>query len=37
MMQISPESPNGAAVDGTIPQNWEAYTPAEHAMWDYLF
>jgi phenylalanine-4-hydroxylase len=37
MMHISPESPNGAAADWTIPQNWEAYTPAEHAMWDRLF
>jgi phenylalanine-4-hydroxylase len=37
MMHISPEPPNGAATDWTIPQNWEAYTPAEHAMWDHLF
>lgn len=29
--------PPGAASDWTIPQDWEAYTPAEHAMWDRLF
>ncbi len=29
--------PPGAADDWTIPQAWEAYTPAEHAMWDRLF
>jgi phenylalanine-4-hydroxylase len=25
------------ADDWTIPQDWKAYTPAEHAMWDRLF
>lgn len=31
------EPPRGAANDWTIPQDWAAYTPAEHAMWDKLF
>ncbi len=26
-----------AASDWTIPQEWESYSPAEHAMWDKLF
>src|SRR5690606_26367597 len=29
--------PPGAAPDWTIAQNWEAFTAAEHAMWDRLF
>ncbi|MDX2209567.1 MAG: phenylalanine 4-monooxygenase [Sphingopyxis sp.] len=29
--------PPGAAADWTIPQNWEAFSAAEHAMWDRLF
>ncbi len=29
--------PPGAATDWTIPQDWAAYTPDEHAMWDRLF
>ncbi|MBO9621387.1 MAG: phenylalanine 4-monooxygenase [Sphingomonas sp.] len=29
--------PEGAAPDWTIPQNWSAYTPEEHATWDLLF
>ncbi|MGV3730770.1 MAG: phenylalanine 4-monooxygenase [Sphingopyxis sp.] len=29
--------PPGAAADWTIPQNWEAFTADEHAMWDRLF
>jgi phenylalanine-4-hydroxylase len=29
--------PPGAADDWTIPQEWERYTAAEHAMWDTLF
>ena len=33
--QLSP--PPGAAADWTIPQDWQAYTPADHAMWDRLF
>jgi phenylalanine-4-hydroxylase len=26
-----------AAADGTIPQDWDVYTPAEHVVWDQLF
>ena len=29
--------PAGAAADWTIPQAWDDYSPAEHAMWDRLF
>jgi phenylalanine-4-hydroxylase len=29
--------PEGASSDWTIPQNWSAYTPQEHATWDTLF
>ncbi len=29
--------PEGAAADWTIPQDWAAYTDAEHATWDKLF
>jgi phenylalanine-4-hydroxylase len=29
--------PEGAAADWTIPQDWQAYTPEEHATWDTLF
>ncbi len=29
--------PEGASADWTIPQNWDAYTPQEHATWDTLF
>ena len=29
--------PAGAANDWTIPQNWSAYTPEQHATWDTLF
>ncbi|WP_137870824.1 phenylalanine 4-monooxygenase [Sphingopyxis sp. 2PD] len=29
--------PPGAASDWTISQNWDAFTAAEHAMWDRLF
>ena len=29
--------PPGAASDWTVPQRWEHYTPAEHALWDRLF
>lgn len=34
-MTASP--PPGAAADWTIAQQWERYTPAEHAVWDTLF
>lgn len=33
----SPSPPPGAAPDWTIPQAWDAYRPAEHAMWERLF
>lgn len=29
--------PDNAAKDWTIPQNWDAFTPEEHAVWDTLF
>lgn len=29
--------PPGAAPDWTIPQDWDAFSPEEHAMWDRLF
>ncbi len=29
--------PPGAAADWTVPQNWQRYTPEEHALWDRLF
>lgn len=29
--------PEGAASDWTIPQNWDAFTAEEHAVWDTLF
>ncbi len=29
--------PQGTAGDWTVPQDWAAYTPAEHALWDRLF
>jgi phenylalanine-4-hydroxylase len=29
--------PPGTAADWTIPQNWAAFTPAQHAVWDTLF
>jgi phenylalanine-4-hydroxylase len=29
--------PPGAAADWTIPQDWGAFTPEEHARWDTLF
>ena len=29
--------PEGAAADWTIPQDWQHYTPEEHATWDTLF
>jgi phenylalanine-4-hydroxylase len=31
------EPPAGAAADWTIPQAWEHYSGAEHALWDQLF
>lgn len=29
--------PDGANADWTVPQNWEAFSADEHAMWDQLF
>jgi phenylalanine-4-hydroxylase len=29
--------PPGATADWTIPQDWDAYTPEQHATWDTLF
>jgi phenylalanine-4-hydroxylase len=29
--------PEGANADWTVPQNWEAFSADEHAMWDKLF
>lgn len=29
--------PEGANADWTVPQDWAAYTPEEHAVWDTLF
>ncbi len=29
--------PEGSSPDWTIPQNWDAFTPAQHAVWDTLF
>lgn len=37
MTHASIERPDGAAVDWTIDQAWDRYTPDEHAMWDHLF
>lgn len=31
------QRPEGAAEDWTISQDWDRYSPAEHAMWDHLF
>lgn len=31
------QCPKGAAADWSIPQDWAAYTPAEHTMWNRLF
>jgi len=34
MLADAPDSP---AKDWVIPQDWDSYTPGEHAMWDRLF
>ena len=36
-MHIFDTPPPGCAADWTMPQNWEAYSPAEHSVWDRLF
>src|ERR1700678_2574283 len=37
MDQLATRAPDGASDDWTIPQDWRAYTSAEHALWDRLF
>ena len=37
MAALTLDRPHGTAPDWTIPQDWDRYTPAEHAMWDRLF
>ena len=37
MSHIHERTPASAAADWTIPQDWSAYTPQDHAMWDTLF
>ncbi len=37
MSHIASSPPEGTAADWTVPQDWQAYTVAEHAMWDHLF
>ncbi len=34
---MSDPKPGQRSADWTIPQDWGAYTPAEHAVWDTLF
>jgi phenylalanine-4-hydroxylase len=36
-LHIHDKPPEGAAADWTIPQDWEAFSAADHAMWDRLF
>ena len=37
MSHVLTAPPPEAAADWTIPQGWERYTPAEHALWDKLY
>lgn len=37
MTEAEIPGPTPVAKDWTIPQDWAAYSPAEHAMWDRLF
>jgi len=37
MSHIIDSPPSDAAADWTVPQNWESYTAAEHAVWNTLF
>jgi phenylalanine-4-hydroxylase len=37
MSSVEPTAPAKAAQDWTVPQDWNRYTPAEHALWDRLF
>ncbi|MFC4292289.1 phenylalanine 4-monooxygenase [Sphingorhabdus arenilitoris] len=36
-LHVYDKPPEGANADWTIPQNWDAFTAAEHKMWDRLF
>jgi phenylalanine-4-hydroxylase len=37
MSHVLTAPPEAAAADWTIPQAWDSYTPAEHALWDRLY
>jgi phenylalanine-4-hydroxylase len=37
MSHVFETPPQGAHPDWTIPQNWDAYSADDHAMWDQLF
>ncbi len=37
MTHVLTAPPEGAAQDWTIPQGWDGYAPAEHALWDRLY
>lgn len=37
IMAIPFDPPPGAAADWTIAQDWKAYSPGEHAVWDRLY
>lgn len=37
MAQVATAPPPHAAADWTVPQNWQAYTAGDHAVWDTLF
>lgn len=37
MAETPPDHPAHAAEDWTIPQDWDRYSAADHAMWDRLF
>ena len=37
MTGLTVDSPAGAAEDWTIPQDWDSYSPQDHAVWDALF
>jgi phenylalanine-4-hydroxylase len=37
MAQTVLAKPAAASDDWTVPQDWAAYTQAEHALWDQLF
>ncbi|CAD7339870.1 phenylalanine 4-monooxygenase [Sphingomonadales bacterium 56] len=37
MTGLTVDRPAGAAEDWTIPQDWDSYSPQDHAVWDALF